>query len=136
MLAVGDLVELPQEIHRLQVLVAAVLVGQPLAGVAGIIQIEHGSDGVDAQAVQVELLQPEEGAGEQEVLHLVPSEVEDQGPPVLVFAQPRVLVLVKGRAVIAGQGEGVAGEVGRHPVEEDADPLLVQVVDEPAEVVR
>ena len=34
---------------------------------------------------RVELLQPEEGAGEQEVFHLVTPEVKDQGAPILMF---------------------------------------------------
>ncbi len=53
-----------------------------------------------------------------------------------MLAQARVFVLVERGAVEAGQGVGVAGKVRRHPVEDHADALLVQVVDEIAEVVR
>ena len=50
-------------------------------------------------------------------------------------AAPRVGVLVQRRAVEAGERPLVAREVRRHPVEDHADPLPVQRVDERAEVV-
>ena len=50
-------------------------------------------------------------------------------------ASSRVIVLVERRAVEARQGELVAREVRGHPVEDDAEPLRVQGVDEGAEVV-
>jgi hypothetical protein len=45
-------------------------------------------------------------------------------------------VLVQVGAVELGQREAVAREVGRHPVEDHAEAALVQVVDEPREVLR
>ncbi len=48
---------------------------------------------------------------------------------------PRVLVLVEGAPVEAGQAVAVGREVRRHPVEDDADALLVEVVDEEHEVL-
>ncbi len=65
-------VELLEELHRFQVLVAAVLVGLPLARVAGVVEVEHRGDAVDAQPVGVELLEPVERVGEQEVADLAP----------------------------------------------------------------
>ena len=59
-------VEGAQEVDGLQILVAAVLVGHPLAALAAVVQVEHGGHGVHPQAVDVVLLQPEEGGGEQE----------------------------------------------------------------------
>ena len=134
-LAVGDGVEVLQEPDRVQVLVAAVLVGLPLPFLAGVVQVEHGGDGVDAQAVDVELLQPVQGVGDQEVAHLVAAEVEHQRTPVGVLAAARVLVLVQGRAVEPGQRERVLGEMRRHPVHQHPDAPLVQLVDQVAQVV-
>ena len=54
-LGVEDLVELPQEGDRLEVLAPAVLVGHPLAGRARVVAVEHRGDGVDAEAVDVVL---------------------------------------------------------------------------------
>ncbi len=132
---VGDLVELLEERDRLQVLAPAVLVGHPLAGLAGVVEVEHRGHGVDAQAVGVVLAQPVQGAGEQEVPHLVAPEVEDQRAPVGVRAAARVGVLVQRGAVELRQAPGVAREVRGHPVEDHADAVLVQAIGERPEAV-
>ena len=61
--------------------------------------------------------------------------VEHERAPVGVLAPLRVGVLVERRAVVAGEGAVVAREVGGHPVDDHAEAALVEVVDEPAEVV-
>ena len=134
--AVDDRVQLPQERRRLEVLPAAVAVRHPLAGLARVVEVEHRRDGVDPEAVGMELLEPVEGVREEEVAHLVARVVEDERPPVGVRAAPRVRVLVQRRAVEAGERPLVAREVGRHPVEQHADPVPVELVDELPQVVR
>ena len=114
---------------------AAVDVGRPLAVLAGVVEVEHRGDAVDAQPVGVELLEPVDRVGVEEVAHLATPEVEDVGAPLLVPAALRVGVLVERRAVEAGQRPLVGGEVAGHPVEDDADAGLVQPVDEQAEAV-
>ena len=79
--------------------------------------------------------QPVQGVGDQEVAHLVTAVVEHQRAPVGMLALARVGVLVQLRSVEPGQAPLVAGEVGRHPVEDHADAALVQLVDERPEVV-
>ena len=131
-----DLVELLEERDGVEVLVAAELVGHPLARLARVVEVEHRGDGVDADAVRVVLAQPVQRVGDEEVAHLVAAVVEDQRAPVGVRAAARVGVLVERGAVEAGEREVVAREVRRHPVEDHAEPVLVQAVDERAEVVR
>ena len=133
---VQDLVQLLQERDRLEVLAAAERVRHPLALLARVVEVEHRRDRVDAEPVGVVLAQPVERVREQEVPHLVAAEVEDERAPVGVRAAPRVLVLVERRAVEARERQLVAREVRGHPVEDHADPALVQRVDERAEVVR
>ena len=130
-----DLVHLLQERDRVEVLAPAELVRHPLALLARVVEVEHRRDGVDAQAVGVELLQPVERVREQEVPHLVAPVVEDERAPVRMRAAARVLVLVERRAVEARERPLVAREVRGHPVEDHADLLPVQLVDERAEVV-
>ena len=132
---VGRGVGLLQQPDRLEVLAPAELVGQPLAVLAGVVEVEHRRHRVDAQAVDVELLAPVDGVGDEEVAHLHPAEVEDVGAPVGLVPATRVRVLVQRLAVELRQRPGVAREVRRHPVEDHADPGLVQAVDEVAEVV-
>jgi hypothetical protein len=133
--AVHQGVEVLEEGDGLEVLVAAVHVGRPLAGPPGVVPVEHRGHGVDAQAVEVQLAQPEQGVGEEEGAHLGPAVVEHEGAPVRVLAPAGVAVLVERSAVEAGQAPLVAGEVGGHPVDDHPDAALVEVVDEPAEVV-
>ena len=61
-------------------------VGLPLALLAGVVEVEHRGDGVDPDAVDVELLQPVQRVGDEEVAHLLAPEVEDVGAPVGVLA--------------------------------------------------
>ena len=128
-------VHLLEELHGLEVLAAAVDVGRPLAVLAGVVEVEHRGDAVDPQPVGVELLEPVDGVGEEEVAHLAAAEVEDVRAPLLVPPALRVGVLVERRAVEAGQRPLVGREVAGHPVEDDADAGLVQPVDEEPEVV-
>ena len=120
---------------RLEVLAAAELVGDPLAGLPRVVEVEHRGDGVHAQPVDVELAQPVERVAHQERPHLVPAVVEDERAPVLVLALPRIGVLVEGGAVEAGQPVRVLREMAGHPVEHDAEAGLVTGVDQRAEVV-
>ncbi len=61
--------------------------------------------------------------------------VEDQALPVGVEAEPLVGVFEQVRAVELCEGERVFGEMAGYPVEDDADALLMQVVDEKPKVV-
>ena len=83
----------------------------------------------------MQLLEPVEGVGNEEVAHLVATEVEHERAPVGVLALAGVGVLVERGAVEAGERPVVLREVGRHPVDDHADAPLVQVVDQVAEVV-
>src|SRR3990170_7668939 len=134
--AIDLFVQPPEERDGLDVLLAPVLVGDPLAFLAGIVQIEHGRHTVDPDAVSVVSLEPEQGAAPQKGTDLVPAVVEDVGLPVRVKAFLRVRVLVEMRAVEVGKAVLVAREMGRHPVEDHADAVPVQTVHEFHEVLR
>ena len=81
------------------------------------------------------LAHPEQGVGDEEVADLVAAEVEDERAPVRVRAAARVGVLVERGAVEARERELVAREVRGDPVEDHAEAVAVQAVDELAEVV-
>ena len=133
---VGALVHLSQEGDSLHVLVPAELVRRPLALLAGIVEIQHRGDGVDPQPVDVVAVEPEQGIGHQEVAHLGPAVVEDQGPPVGVPSTLRIGVLIEGGPVEATQREIVCREMRGDPVEDYPDPRPVQQVDHRREVGR
>ena len=98
---VHKLVELLQERDRLEILAAAEAVRDPLALLPRVVQVQHRCDGVDPQAVDVVLAEPEERVREQEVLHLGAAEVEDVRAPIRMVAAARVVVLVERGAVEA-----------------------------------
>jgi hypothetical protein len=61
-LAINRFLEAAQRIHGFQVFASAILVGNPFARFARVVQAKHGSHAIDAQPVHVILLQPKEGA--------------------------------------------------------------------------
>ena len=129
-------VHLLQERDGVEVLAAAVLVRVPLAVLARVVEVEHRRDRVDAQTIDVELVEPVQRIGDEEVAYLRTAVVEHVRTPVGVLALAGVGVLVERRAVEAGEGELVAGEVRRHPVDDDPDSSLVEPVDQVLEVIR
>ncbi len=131
----GQRVQLAQEVDGVEVLAAAEPVRHPLPFRARVVEVEHRRDRVDAQAVDVELLEPEERVGEQEVPHFVAAVVEDERAPVAVLALARIGVLVERRAVETGQAVRVLRKMPRHPVEDDADPVAVAALHERLEVL-
>ena len=131
----GHGVELPEEVDGLQVFVPAVLVGGPGPALAAVIEVEHGGHRVHPEAVDVALLQPEAGGGEEEALYLGPSVVEDPGAPGGVLPLVGVAVLIAAAAVELIEPVGVLAEVGGDPVQDNGDAVFVHVVYEPEEVL-
>ena len=106
-------VELPEESDGFEIFAAAEYVRNPFAGLARVIEIEHRGDGVDAQAVDVIFVDPEERVREQEILHLVAPIIENQRAPIRMRAQARICVLVEMRAVEESEAVRVARENAR-----------------------
>ena len=87
-------IELLQEIDCFEILSAAVDIRTPFAVSAVIVQIQHGRDGIHAQAVDVERIQPPARRGDQERADLRAAVIEYSGAPALVLALERVGVFV------------------------------------------
>ena len=79
---------------------------------------------------------PTQGVGDEEVGHLIPTEVKDQRAPVLVLALARIFVLIKSRSIEAGQRPIVLGKVSGNPVNENSVAGLMQSVDEVLKIIR
>ncbi len=127
---VGRPVEVAQELDGLEMFVPAVVVGEPLTVLARVVEIQHRSDCIDANPVEVVLVEPEHGARDQEAADLGPAVVEDGAVPVGVPSLPPVRVLVQRVPIEPAEPMAVGREMRRHPVEDDADACLVQLVDE------
>ena len=135
-LQMGAFVKLFEEIDRLQVFPAAVLIGNPLPFLAAVVQVKHGRNGVDSQSVDVVLVKPKQRVGDQVVTDFVAAVIENERVPVGMLALPRVGVLKKCGSVESGQPVGVFGKVGRYPVDDDANSVLMAVVDKVHKVLR
>src|ERR1019366_9011498 len=70
------------------------------------------------------------------VSHLIAPKIKDVGSPVRVLTLARVQMLVKSGSVKTPQCEFVFGEMGRNPVQDYPDPLLMEGIHEILEVVR
>ena len=92
--AVANAVELLEEGDGLEALASAVDVRHPLARTLVVIEIEHGGDRVHAKPVQMVLLDPEEGVGDEEGTHLGASVIEHTGAPFLMLALSRVSIFI------------------------------------------
>jgi hypothetical protein len=83
-------------------LTAAVLVGDPLAIFAEVVEVEHRGHRIYPNSIDVVLFEPEDGVGHQKVAHLVAAVVKHQGAPLLVLALAGVGVLVEVGAIKEG----------------------------------
>ena len=61
------MIHLTQEICGFDVFPSAVLVFDPLARIAVVIQVDHGGDGINPDSVDVIFVEPEEGVGDEVV---------------------------------------------------------------------
>ena len=130
---VDRLVQPAQKRDRLEILVPALAVGYPVAGLARIVEVEHRGDGVDAQPVDVVAVEPEEGVGDQVIGDFVAPEIEDRGIPVGMEALPRILVLVQRGAVESREAMRIDRKMRGHPVEQHTQPRAMRAIDEARE---
>jgi len=135
-LAINRFLEAAQRIHGFQVFASAILVGNPFARFARVVQAKHGSHAIDAQPVHVILLQPKEGAAQQETADFVAAVIEEGTGPLRVEPFARVRRLIEVSAVETGQPVAVGREMRRHPIHKNADALLMQTMHQEHEVLR
>src|SRR5690625_435684 len=129
-------VEAFEKFDRFQIFASAKFVWDPFALFSRIIEIKHRGDGVDAQAVDMIFIEPKEGAADQKRADLVATVVENVAFPVRVKSLARIGMFEKVGAVKIGEAMFIAWKMGRNPVEDDADPVLVQVIDQVHEILR
>ena len=111
-------------------------VGTPRAALPVVVQIQHGRHRVHPQAVDVVLPQPVGRGGQQEAAHLGLAEVKHPRAPSGVLPFQGIAILVQAGAVELDEPVAVLAEVGGHPVQNDAQPRLMQGIHQRHEVVR
>ena len=79
---------------------------------------------------------PVQGVCNEEILYFILPVVEDFGPPVGMFPFPGICIFIQGLSVKISQAMGIPREMGGHPVQDHADPLLMEIVDKVHKFVR
>ena len=121
-------VQMLEELDGLKILVAAVDIRAPLTVFSAVIQIENGGHRVHTETVHMELLDPVEGIGNQEVFHFIFAEIKDLGTPVRMLAFSGICILITAGSVKLRQSVGIFREMRRNPVKNDADLVFVEIV--------
>ena len=130
-----DFVEPLEEGDRLQVFAPTMRVGDPFAGFAAVVAVQHRGDRVDPQSVDTETLDPVQRIADQVVAHLGAAEVENQRVPVGVHSLARIGVFVQMGTIEVAQPVRVAREMRRNPVEQQAKAAFMAARDETAKAL-
>src|SRR5436190_6138523 len=123
-----DRIEMAHKPDCLQIVAAAVDIGDPFAFFAAVVAIQHRGYSIDAKAVDMKVLQPIKRAGNQESLHFAPAEIVDQSIPIEMKALAWIEMFVQRCPVEPRQAVGIGRKMRRHPVENDADVGAMQRV--------
>ena len=91
-----------EEVNRLQILIAAILVGNPLSVLLAIIKIEHRRYRIYSQAVHMELLDPKQRIRYQKVSDFILPIIEYLGTPVRMLPLLRVGIFISRGTVKVG----------------------------------
>ena len=101
-----------------------------------VIEIEHARHAVEAEAVDVELFEPETDIAEQEAEDFVLAVIKEHGIPRGVLAPGSgVEVLVVGAVEVVQAFDGVLDGVAVDEIEIDGEPEAVGIIDEAFEII-
>ena len=129
-------IQLLQECDCVEVYVPAVSVRREFAGAAAVVEVQHRAYRIDAYAVDVVFLEEFAGRRNEEALHLIRRVVEHQRSPFGVLRHAALLALEEGSAVKIGKPVFVLRKMRGHPVHDNADAGMVQLVHKVFEIVR
>ena len=88
-------IQMFQQFHRFQILMASVHISHPLSVTLSVIQIEHGCHRIHTDSVRMVLLNPVKGIGNQIIGNLRPAVIINQCPPMRMGSFPRILMLIE-----------------------------------------
>ncbi len=108
-------IEFLDERNGLQIFAAAKFVGNPIARLPAVIEVQHRGHGVDPQAIDVVLVEPKQGVAQQEIANFIATIVENERSPIGMFAAARIFVFVHAPCHRSGAGRGHRGGNVREP---------------------
>ena len=121
MRGINEFVDPLQKSHGIAIVIAAIDVWQPFAGLARIIEVEHRGDGIDAKPIHMIAVEPEQRIGREKRRDLAAAEIVNRGVPVRMETKARIGMFVKRLAVELRKAMNVGWEMRRNPVEDHAE---------------
>ena len=119
-----------------EVFIAAELIGDPFAGFAPVVEIEHRGDGIHAYSVDVIGVEPEQCTVQEKVAHLRTVIIEDPAVPIRVVAEARIGMVIEMGAVEKREAVRIVREMRGRPVHDDPDTGCMGGIDKRHEVFR
>src|SRR5205085_11797207 len=127
--AMSCFIQLFQKRDGFEVFASTKLIWRPLPFLAAVVEIKHRSDRIDAQSIDVKLLEPVERVCDEEIANLVATVVEDVSAPTRMFAFARIEVFVQSGAIESTERPRILRKMRRHPIHDHADAAAMKVVD-------
>jgi len=81
-------------------------------------------------------LEPEEGAADEKGPHFVSAMVKNIALPFRMISSFGVGMFIEISAIEIDEAILIIRKVRRHPIEDHADPILMQLIDEDHEILR
>ena len=125
-----------EELNGFQVLIAAKFIRQPLSVLFTVIQIQHGCYCIYTDTVYMELSQPEQSIGYQEVLHFIFAIIKYLRSPFRMFSQTRIGMFKDALSVKFCQSVCIGCKMCRYPVQNNSNACLMQFIDQIHKILR
>ncbi|GFI49991.1 hypothetical protein IMSAGC020_01192 [Lachnospiraceae bacterium] len=131
-----DRIQMLKEVDRLQVLIPAIFVRNPLSILLAIIKIEHRRHCVHTKPVHMELLHPVQRIRDQEITHFILTIVKYLRAPVRMLSLLRIRIFISRSPVKISKPMDIPWEMRRHPVQYHTNLVPVKIIDHPCEILR
>ena len=125
-----------KEFNRFQVLVSAVFICNPFSVFLTIVKVKHRGNRIHTKSVYMTLLNPVKSICDQEVLNLRAAIIVNLSSPVRMFSLSRICMLIYCSSVKIHQTMGILREMCRYPVKNNADLILVEIINHIFEILR
>ena len=129
-------IQLVEEIYSLQIAVAAMLIRLPLAILSAIIQIQHIGHSINAEAINMILIHPENSIGNQKALYLGTAIIKIGGTPASIICSLRIVGFIQIPAIKISQTMIILTEMTWYPVHNNTDTCLMCLVNQITQIIR
>ena len=125
-----------EKCHSFKVSVITIFVRNPVACCSSIIQIQHGSNRINSQSINMELVHPEHSVGNKEIRHLILAIIKHLGSPVRMLSLAWIRIFIDTAAIKISKSMGIPWKMSRNPVKNNANSLAVHIIHKIHEILR